>query len=226
MRAVRIAGVVLATVVLFGGPFVLIEFLEGHPTFVEGSRGYLTVVLIGLVTNATLLVPTPTLLPVVVAVADQNNIVWLACVYAGASAVGESTAYLVGRIANQVPFIQHSRTHKFLERHMQGRWKTGGILLMLAATPSPYDVGGVIAGNTRYPFVGFWAATFLGRWGKYLYMIPMWGIIEDRILEEIPWIGPSANGIMMALLLLAMILIERRAFQHNMRKLSKGLQAG
>lgn len=204
---------------LLGLPFGLLVVLKERVTVLDGTPGYLTAAGIGIFTNATILIPTHGTLPLVVEIAQHNGLIRVALVYALASAVGESTAYLVGRLGNALPAIRASQTHAFLERRMQGRRKIGAILFLLAAIPiAPFDVGGIIAGNAKYPYKLFFVTTFVGRWLKYLYLIPAWEGIE-KILAQVPLLQVATPWIMVGTLFVIVVLIERRLLQRSWHEL-------
>ena len=211
MRVLRIAGAMLVILLLFGIPMVALGVLSGNEEILNGISGYGTVVVIAVLVNATVLIPTPAFLPLVAGIADQNSVIWVAGAYAAGSAIGESTSYLLGQLLNRFPAVRDSRTHQFLMRWLQGR-KTVVVLFFLAAIPFPYDVGGAIAGNAKFPFRWFFLATFGGRWLKYIYLIPFWHKIEE-ILESVSWIHGATSWFMIGLLLLVGCVVERKTIR-------------
>lgn len=216
IRAAFAFGVIF---LLLGLPFGLLVVLKERVTVLDGVLGYFAAAGIGVFTNATILIPTHGMLPLIAQIAQQNGLVSTACVYAFASAVGESTSYLVGRLGNAFPVIRTSQTHAFLERYMQGRRKTGVILFLLAVIPvAPFDVGGIIAGNAKSPYGVFFFATFTGRWLKYLYLIPAWEGIE-KILAQVPWFQAAAPWIMIGTLFVVVLVLERRLLQTSLHQL-------
>ena len=174
----------------------------------EGFWGYVALALIALATNATLLVPTPAVVPWVIEIAEKNSLFGAITVYAFFSAWGESTGYLLGRFGNKIPLVRESRFQKRLEHWMQGRRRTGLVLFVLAITPLPFDVGGVIAGNGGYPWRWFWIVTFVGRWLKYFWVFWAWKSIE-HLLSKVPVIGHAAGGFMVGGLLILFVVIVR-----------------
>ncbi|MDO8577511.1 MAG: hypothetical protein Q7R55_01430 [Candidatus Wildermuthbacteria bacterium] len=224
MRAWRVAGVVLAIVVLVGGPFLLVQVFKSHLGLLSGTTGYFVALAIGIGTSATIFLPTPTLMPLVVEIAHANGIFWVAGAYAAASALGEGTGYLGGRIINKIPAVEQSGFHRFLERVMRGRWRTAFILMGFAAIPSPYDLAGIVAGNGRYPFLWFWCATFIGRWVKYLYFIPLWEEIED-LLSNVSWLSSIASLLMTVVILVVVVIPNRKALSALFWKFSRSPRA-
>jgi len=201
-----VGGILVLVVVM---PLV-VNALRDQLVILGGLYGYVTAFLIGAFTNATILLPTPTLMPTIVEIAERNNFVWVAGVYAAGSALGESTAYFAGHLFNQIPGIQQNKIHQTLKRWMKGRLATGLVLFLLAAFPiTPFDIGGAIAGNANYPYRWFLSVTFTGRWIKYLYTIPLWGEIE-QILSQVPWIGDQAWLLMLGVVLLVLFMIYRK----------------
>ncbi|MCP6726482.1 MAG: hypothetical protein KJI69_00355 [Patescibacteria group bacterium] len=198
-------------------PFALYFVKDGLP-ILNGFYGYLTIAIIGVVTNATFIIPTPTMMPVVVEIADRNSLFLIAGTYAFFAAFGESTGYFAGDFINKISAIRDSRIHQFLEEKMKGGKKTGVILFILAVFPvSPFDIGGAIAGNAGYPWRWFWVVTFIGRWLKYWYLIPFWEIAE-RWISKIPWVGNIA-GLLMVVIFLIAILVANRIMNGGRKKI-------
>jgi membrane protein YqaA with SNARE-associated domain len=220
MRTSRVILVALAAIVLIVGPIVLSLLLKDHAWFLSGNRGYLTAIFIGVVTNLSVVIPTPAMLPLIVEIAQHNPLFWVAGVYAFGSAIGESSTYFFGRFANYIPAVATSRFHRFLENRIRGRWKTSVILVLFAAAPLPYDIGGLAAGNARYSFPQFFASTFGGKWVRYLYMVPLWAVAQQR-LERVSWLSQAAPFFMVSALLLVFLFVKRRSIWTAVRQLQR-----
>ena len=58
-----------------------------------GQYGYLGIFLLGMIVNATVLIPVPTMLPVLASLTSEFNIFWIAFLYAAGATIGEGTSY-------------------------------------------------------------------------------------------------------------------------------------
>jgi len=204
---------------LFTFPFLALFVFREYPNVADGALGYVNAFGIAVITNATILIPIPSTLPIVAKIADHNNLVGVAAVYAMGSAIGELTSYFLGRLANKIPGVETSRIHGLIERLMKGRKRTSFVLFVMAVTPSPYDFGGALAGNARYPWPWFVGVTFAGRWIKYIYSILLWNRVEVA-LSGVSWLAEIAPILIVALLFLVPLLIARQ------KKLRRRFKAG
>jgi membrane protein YqaA with SNARE-associated domain len=132
------------------------EWFEGW-----GNLGYLGVFLVTLLANASVFVPVP--YPGLVAkLATDLNILGVALLGASGSAVGEMTAFLVGRAGRGV--VEQTHFYLWLKQQFRTPLRSFVILFLLSAPPNPFfDVAGLTAGSLGVPFPIFVAATFSGR---------------------------------------------------------------
>ncbi|MDA1337540.1 MAG: VTT domain-containing protein [bacterium] len=176
-------------------------FIDEELFIFSGPLSYVTIGVVGAVTNATIFIPAPSMMPVYVSIADQNILVLVAFFYALSAAFGESTAYHFGRWLGEFKAIENSWVHRKLEARMRDEKRTAAVLFLLALLPSLFlfDVGGIIAGNTRYPWKWFFLATFFGRWVKYsTYMIIFWEAIEG-VIARAPFLQHAAAFVMVVI---------------------------
>ena len=197
--------------ILFAGLIYPILQFEDKVLFVVGANEYLGAFLVGLVTNATLFVPglttTAPVLMIIGEIANGHSVFLVAPVYAFGATLGETTAYLGGRVGRKLPVVARSRLTLKVESWMRGH-STGRTLFVLAATPVfPFDAGGLIAGAMRYPLLKFWIATFLGRTIKYMAVITLWleGIKLGSWMVQVQL--PLTIGLGSAALLFGAVLI-------------------
>jgi len=232
-----VMGVITLLVLL---PQQLASWVGGW-AIIDGVGGYITAVLIAVITNVSLFIPVSNMMPLVVEIADHNTFWLVAGVYAAASAIAESTAYFAGRFTNKIPGFKESGVHRSLDRWMQAKLRTpvlffldkipgfkqssvyrflerwmqarlsGPVLFFLALTPSPFDAGGMIAGNIGFPLKWFVLWTFIGRWLKYLWIIPSWGAVQRLIEEQMPWIGSASQTVMVIVLTIILLIVMRVA---------------
>lgn len=170
----RIRGLVFrwqAAVVLLLAASVVGLLLIPDPTFdweYFERVGYPGLFLVTLTANASIILPAPGFLAVVVAGAVLNPLL-VALVGALGMTIGELTGYLLGRAGSTISRrgerpekSRWSRWTSFSKR-MVGRWGVLGIFV-LAALPNPlFDIAGIAAGAVRMGVVKFLAATFAGR---------------------------------------------------------------
>ena len=126
-----------------------------------GNLGYLGVFLVTLFANASVFVPVP--YPGIVArLATDLDVLGVAFLGAAGSAVGETTAFLVGRAGREV--VDQTRFYLWLKQQLRTPLRSFVILFLLSAPPNPFfDVAGLTAGSLGVPFPIFITATFSGR---------------------------------------------------------------
>jgi len=121
--------------------------------------GYAAVFLVGLVSNATLILPVPGLAISSVMGGVFNP--WIVGIVGGVGqALGELTGYMAGYSGQTL--VDESPTYNHLTRWMQ---RHGALtIFVLAATPNPiFDVGGIVAGALRFPLWKFLASCTAGK---------------------------------------------------------------
>lgn len=156
-QILRAAGVILLALLLNLAVIALPPgWFEGW-----GNLGYLGVFLVTLFANASVFIPVP--YPGLVAkLATDLDVFGVALLGAAGSAIGESTAFLVGRAGRQV--VDQTRFYLWLKRQFRTPFRSFVILFLLSAPPNPFfDVAGLTAGSLGVPFPIFVSATFSGR---------------------------------------------------------------
>ncbi len=126
-----------------------------------GSYGYLGVFVVTLLANASVFVPIP--YPGMVArLAVELNVFGVAILGAAGSAIGETTAFFVGRAGKGV--VEETAFYRWLRRQLRTPLRAFVVLFLLSAPPNPFfDVAGLTAGSLGVTFPIFVAATFCGR---------------------------------------------------------------
>ena len=126
--------------------------------------GYFGVFLISVISNATIILPVPSLIFVFLLSGELNPIL-LALLSGLGSAIGELTSYGIG--LGGVALTEQKKKH--LKKKLDGIEKMfqkyGGfwVIVLFAATPLPFDIVGLGAGALRYPPKKFFIATFIGK---------------------------------------------------------------
>ncbi len=150
--------VIAGVYVYFKDPAFFDEFIEKY--------GYIGLFIAVFVTNASLFVGIPTPTYILLAVAAGLNPFLVTLVAAAASALGESTGYVLGvgsrkaiekKYGNLLEqWKYHFRKHAFLT------------VVVIASLPfPPDDIAGIIAGSLGYDYRKFLLATFIGKFIKY-----------------------------------------------------------
>ena len=160
-----------AVVVLVLAASVVGLLLIPEPTFDREyfeRVGYPGLFLVTLMANASIILPTPGFIAVVVAGAVLNPLL-VALVGALGMTIGELSGYLVGRAGSTISRGKEegreSRWSRWtkLSNRLVGRWGVFGIFV-LAALPNPlFDIAGIAAGAVRMGIAKFMVATFAGR---------------------------------------------------------------
>jgi membrane protein YqaA with SNARE-associated domain len=132
---------------------------------IVNSLGYLGAFLIGVITSATLFIPTPAFIIVFLLAATMNPV--LLGFFAGlGSAVGEMSGYLIGFGGEKFLLKKHEKKIRQIERYFE---KHGSklIIFLFSATPLPFDVVGLFCGAVKYPLKTFFLFTLAGKLVKY-----------------------------------------------------------
>src|SRR5690349_241356 len=141
---------------------VAVVFIPLNPEVLK-AYGYGGVFLITLFGAATLFVPGPTMIATFV-VGSMLNPVIVALVAGLGSAFGESTGYFAGYASRAIITPQEVNT-KWYQRvfHWMGMHPFLTIFLLDAIPNLIGDIAGLIAGRTKYSYVKFLIASFLGK---------------------------------------------------------------
>ncbi|MGQ9466325.1 MAG: VTT domain-containing protein [Anaerolineae bacterium] len=123
------------------------------------AYGYMAIFLVGLLSNATIILPIPGLAVSSVMGGVFNP--WLVGIVAGiGQALGELSGYLLGYSGQTLLTNRpiYDRLSVWMRRY--GVW----VVFVLAAIPNPiFDVGGMIAGALRFPIWKFLSSCAAGK---------------------------------------------------------------
>jgi len=138
-----------------------------------GNWGYLGAFLIGLVGNATIFLPVPSLL-LLFALGATFNPVLIGLTGAVGGALGEMSGYIFGFGGHA--FIRNNRLYLRAERWTK-RWGSAAIFIFALAPVLPIDIAGIAAGALRFPVWKFLLACFSGKALLYisLTLATAWG---------------------------------------------------
>lgn len=163
----------LYVVILIGLSFgltYLIRYLMAHFNLsVEGlaTTAYLVVFITTLVSNASIIVPVPIFVAVMLTAASKWNPVIVALVASSAGTLGEITGYYAGYLGKKIIVSEatpgYERLVGWMKRH--GPW---GIFLLSLQPILPFDVAGLLAGASKLPLWKFLLPCWAGKFPKYL----------------------------------------------------------
>lgn len=148
---------ILTAIVILGALVAAVYFRDRLQEL--AAYGYAAVFLVGLLSNATIILPIPGLAVSSVLGGVFNP--WLVGIVAGiGQALGELSGYLLGYsgqtlVANSAIY---DRLYGWMRRY--GVW----VIFILAAIPNPaFDLGGMIAGALRFPLWKFLTSCAAGK---------------------------------------------------------------
>ncbi len=130
-----------------------------------GNLGYLGAFLIGLVANATIILPVPGVV-ILFALGASFNPVFIGLAGGIGGGIGELSGYLVGLGGHFI--IRNQGVYDRIVRWMR-RWGMLMILVLAAFPVLPMDVVGLAAGTVRFPLWKFLIAVCIGK--SILYIL-------------------------------------------------------
>jgi membrane protein YqaA with SNARE-associated domain len=131
---------------------------------------YISVFLISLLANATIIAPVPFAIAIMVGAAEEFNPLIIALCGAAGGSLGELSGYYAGRLGKKIAIPDTIIGYKKIEGWIKkyGFWA----ISVLAFQPIlPFDVGGLIAGLAKMPLHKFLPALFIGKFPKYVLLI-------------------------------------------------------
>jgi len=147
----------ILTIVLIVAAFGATVYFREHIQQIE-RLGYAAVFLVGLVANATIILPLPGLAVTSAMGAVCNP--WIVGIVGGVGqALGELTGYMAGYSGQT--WVDENPTYRRLTRWMQrhGVWP----IFVLASIPNPlFDIAGLAAGALRFPWWKFLLSCLAG----------------------------------------------------------------
>jgi membrane protein YqaA with SNARE-associated domain len=152
-RLVPVASLVLVLAVM------AVLYLQRDRVAALGNWGYLGAFLIGLVGNATVILPMPSLL-LLFALGVTFNPILIGVVGAAGGTIGEMTGYAVGLSGHYI--ISNHRMLRLARVWMQ-RWGSLALFAFALVPVLPMDIAGMAAGMVRFKVWKFLLAVFLGK---------------------------------------------------------------
>lgn len=138
-----------------------------------GNWGYLGAFLIGLVANATVFLPTPTLV-LLFALGATFNPVLVGIIGAAGGAIGEMSGFLAGYGGHE--FVKNNKFYIRAENWMR-KWGSAAVFVFALIPFLPIDIAGIAAGALRFPIWKFLVACFFAKAILYtgLTLATAWG---------------------------------------------------
>ncbi len=159
------AAIAALVISIVAGIYIYFEDPEFFNQYVR-SYGYLGLFVAVFITNASLFVGIPTPTYILLAVAAGLNPLLVTIVAAAASALGESSGYLLGVGGRKA--IEKKYGH--LLRQWKHYFRKHAFLTVVVISSLPFppdDIAGIIAGSLGYDYRKFLLATFIGKAIKY-----------------------------------------------------------
>ena len=144
-----------------------------------GHWGYLGAFLIGLVANATIVMPMPSLI-LLYALGATFNPVLVGLVGGAGGTIGEMSGYVMGYGGHT--FVKNIKLYNKAELWMR-KWGSLAVFAFALAPFLPLDIAGIAAGASRFPIWKFLIACLLGKALLYIGMTLAvawgWHLIES-----------------------------------------------
>lgn len=181
----------LYVVILIGLSFgltYLIRYLMAHFNLSGGglaTTAYLVVFVTTLVSNASIIVPVPIFVAVMLTAASKWNPVIVALVASSAGTLGEITGYYAGYLGKKIIISEATPGYAKLVGWMK-RYGTLAIFLLSLQPILPFDIAGLISGASRIPLWKFMLACWAGKFPKYLVGCYLGGAVL-HLLPPLPF---------------------------------------
>jgi uncharacterized membrane protein YdjX (TVP38/TMEM64 family) len=167
--------VVIIVGLSFGLYFLLQYLMARFNLSVEGLAGttYLVVFVTTLVSNATIIVPVPIFVGIMIAAAKAMaeispwGPVLIALTASSAGTLGEITGYYAGYLGKKIIITEATPGYEKLVAWMKKHGMLAVFLLSLQPI-LPFDIAGLISGASRIPLWKFALPCWAGKFPKYL----------------------------------------------------------
>ena len=132
---------------------------------------YLTLFIVAVVVNLSL-IPLPFLVSLMIAAAELWNPLMVALVGSLGASLGEMSYYYLGFISKKVCIPDDIPGYKQVKGWIDkyGIW---AIAFLSFQPVLPIEIGGLVAGLTKYPLYKFLVALWVGKFPKYILLIYM-----------------------------------------------------
>ena len=153
----------------FGLTYLIRYLMAYFNISVEGlaTTAYLVVFVTTLVSNASIIVPVPIFVAIMITAASKWDPILVALIASSAGTLGEITGYYAGYLGKKIIVTETTPGYEklvgWMKRH--GPW---GIFLLSLQPVLPFDVAGLLAGASKLPLWKFLLPCWAGKFPKYL----------------------------------------------------------
>jgi len=152
------------------GLYFLLQYLMARFNLsVQGlaTTAYLVVFVTTLVSNASIIVPVPFFVAIMIAAASKWNPVLIALTASSAGTLGEITGYYAGYLGKKIIITEATPGYEKLVAWMK-RYGMLAVFLLSLQPILPFDIAGLISGASRIPLWKFVLPCWAGKFPKYL----------------------------------------------------------
>ena len=152
------------------GLYFLLQYLLARFNVSVGefaTTAYLVVFVTTLVSNASILVPVPVFVALMITAAGYWNPVLIALTASSAGTLGEITGYYAGYLGKKIIITEATPGYEKLVAWMKRHGMLAVFLLSLQPI-LPFDVAGLVSGASRIPLWKFVLPCWAGKFPKYL----------------------------------------------------------
>jgi len=171
----------------FGLTYLIRYLMAYFNISVEGlaTTAYLVVFVTTLVSNASIIVPVPIFVAIMITAAAKWNPIIVALIASSAGTLGEITGYYAGYLGKKIIVSEATPGYEKLVGWMK-RYGTLAIFLLSLQPILPFDIAGLISGASRIPLWKFMLACWAGKFPKYLLGCYLGGAVLN-ILPPLPF---------------------------------------
>jgi membrane protein YqaA with SNARE-associated domain len=131
------------------------------------TTAYLVVFVTTLVSNASIIVPVPVFVAVMITAASKWDPIIVALIASSAGTLGEITGYYAGYLGKKIIITEATPGYEKLVGWMKRHGPLAIFLLSLQPI-LPFDIAGLISGASRIPLWKFILPCWAGKFPKYL----------------------------------------------------------
>ena len=145
------------------------------------TTAYLVIFVISLVSKASIIVPVPIFVAIMITAAQYWNPVLIALAASVGGALGEITGYYAGYLGKRIIHLENAPGYDRLVGWMK-RYGPWGIFLISLQPILPFDIAGLLAGASRLPLWKFLLPCWAGKFPKYI-VICYFGFVLPQFLH-------------------------------------------
>lgn len=152
------------------GLYFLLQYLMARFNLSVGglaTTAYLVVFVTTLVSNASIFVPVPLFVPLMITAAGYWNPVIVALIASSAGTLGEISGYYAGYLGKKIIISEATPGYEKLVAWMKRHGMLAVFLLSLQPI-LPFDIAGLVSGASRIPLWKFVLPCWAGKFPKYL----------------------------------------------------------